>query len=89
MFDWNQTLTAIILFSSAFVHGVADFAFALVALPLLSCIMSLTVALPMIAVCGFLIHFVLLVSMRQDFKFARIRTLLFSPWNSPGNVSSF
>lgn len=57
-------LEALILFFSAFVHGLAGFAFALLAVPLLSLIRPLSEIVPVIALWGFTMN---LISSQANF----------------------
>ncbi|OAQ20435.1 sulfite exporter TauE/SafE family protein [Thermosulfurimonas dismutans] len=69
-------LEALILFFSAFVHGLAGFAFALLAVPLLSLIRPLSEIVPVIALWGFTMNLILFWLMRRSFRLKPVLGLL-------------
>ncbi len=72
-----ETLIALfILFLAAFVHGLAGFAFALLAVPLLSFLWPLKEIVPLMALLGFVLNGLLFFSLRKHFYPKRILTLL-------------
>ncbi len=71
----NQILPAAILFGAAFVHGLAGFAFALLAVPLLIFLWPLQEIVPLLALFGGTINGLLLLSLRQYFHWRRVSPL--------------
>ncbi len=75
---------ALILFGAAFVHGLAGFAFALLAVPLLAFFWPLREIVPLMALLGGTINGVLLWSLRKEFRWRYVLPLL---WGSlPGVI---
>ncbi len=60
-------LEVVILFLAAFVHGLAGFAFALLAVPLLSLFRPLPEIVPLIALFGFTMNVIMFWLMRRSF----------------------
>ncbi len=73
MFD---PLTGLILFTAALVHGLAGFAFALLAVPLLAFFCPLRFVVPLLALLGALLNGTLLFCLRRHFALRRIVSLL-------------
>ncbi len=69
-------LEALILFMAAFVHGLAGFAFALLAVPLLSLVNPLTEVVPLVALFGFTMNAIMLWLMRKSFRLRPVAGLL-------------
>ncbi len=67
---------ALILFLAALVHGLAGFAFALLAVPLLSFLWPLLEIVPLMALLGLVLNGLLLLSLRRHFQWKRILSLL-------------
>lgn len=72
----ENVLAALILSLAAFVHGLAGFAFALLAVPLLSFFWPLREIVPLMALLGFVLNGVLLLSLKRYFQIKRVLTLL-------------
>ncbi len=71
----KSLLAGVIFFSAAFVHGLAGFAFALLAVPLLSLFWPLKQIVPLMALLGGTINGLLLLSLRRHFRWQRVLTL--------------
>ncbi|WP_022852980.1 sulfite exporter TauE/SafE family protein [Thermodesulfatator atlanticus] len=69
-------LIGIILFLAAFIHGVAGFAFALFAVPLLSFCWPLKKVVPLIALLATTLNGIMLFKLRHAFQFKRVFRLL-------------
>ncbi len=69
-------LEAVILFLSAFVHGLAGFAFALLAVPLLSLQAPLREIVPLVALFGFTMNALMLWWMRRSFRLRPVAGLI-------------
>ncbi|WP_297057307.1 sulfite exporter TauE/SafE family protein [Thermosulfurimonas sp.] len=67
---------ALILFTAAFVHGLAGFAFALLAVPFLSFFQPLVLVVPLVALFGFTLNAIMLWWMRRDFRIRPVAGLL-------------
>ena len=65
----------IIVFGAAFVHGLVGFAFALLAVPLLSFLWPLREIVPLMALLGGVLNGLLLFSLRRHFHIERIKSL--------------
>jgi len=72
----NSLLAGVVLFAAAFVHGVAGFAFALLAVPLLVLLWPLREVVPLVALFGGTINGLLLLSLRRHFRLRRVLSLL-------------
>ncbi len=72
---FESLLAGLILFSAAFVHGLAGFAFALFAVPLLSLLWPLKEVVPLMALLGFVVNAVLLLSLKRYFHIYRVLSL--------------
>jgi len=72
----NHFGVGLILLTAAFIHGVAGFAFALFAVPLLIFFWPLREVVPLIALLGGTINGLLLLSLRRHFHWRRIFSLL-------------
>lgn len=69
-------LTVSIVFSAAFVQGVTGFGFVVVCVPLLSLLLGVKFAIPVIALCGMILAGYLFFKLRKDFEFPEIVYLL-------------
>ncbi len=78
-------LEGLILLFAAFVHGLVGFAFALLAVPLLSFLLSLKLVVPLMALFGTTINALLLLSLWRYFELRRIFSLLVGAF--PGVVA--
>ena len=65
-----------IIFLASFVQGFSGFGIALVSIPLLTLFISIKEAIPLIALCGFVINIFLLIELRKHIKFFELRNLL-------------
>ena len=72
----ETALSFLIFFTAALVHGLAGFAFALLALPLLSLLWPLREVVPLMALLGGTINGLLLLSLRRHFPWRRVLPLL-------------
>lgn len=66
----------VIIFLAAFVQGLSGFGFQLVAIPLLSLFINIKEAIPLAALCGYLVNIYLIVSLRQHIKIFTLRRLI-------------
>ncbi|WP_456430980.1 sulfite exporter TauE/SafE family protein [Thermosulfuriphilus sp.] len=71
--DW---LIPLWLFLGAFVHGLAGFGFALVAVPLLAFAYPLKAVVPLVAINGLIINLLLFYTLRGHFRLKMISPLL-------------
>ncbi len=71
-----ELITGLVLFTAAFVHGIAGFAFALLAVPLLAFFWPLRFVVPLLAFLGAVLNGILLFFLRRHFYFRRIQSLL-------------
>ncbi len=71
----ESLLASIVLFLAAFIHGLAGFAFALFAVPLLSLFWPLKEVVPLMALLGFIVNAVLLASLKKYFQVYRVFSL--------------
>jgi len=73
MLEW---IAGLILFAASFVHGMAGFAFALLAVPLLAFFWPLRFVVPLLALLGVVLNGVLFFFLRRHFLFRRVQSLL-------------
>lgn len=66
----------LIIFIAAFVQGLSGFGFQLVALPLLSLVINIKEAIPLAALCGYLVNIYLIISLRQHIKIFTLKRLI-------------
>ncbi|MBX6422719.1 sulfite exporter TauE/SafE family protein [Thermosulfurimonas sp. F29] len=69
-------LEALVLFLAAFVQGLAGFAFALLAVPLLSLEWPLLRVVPLVALCGFTLNVLMLWLLRRSFHWRPVAGLV-------------
>ena len=65
----------IILFAS-FVQGFSGFGFALVSIPLLSILIDIKEAVPLAALCGFVINIFLVIELKNHIRLFELKNLL-------------
>ncbi len=66
----------LIIFLAAFLQGLSGFGFQLVAIPLLSLFINIKEAIPLAALCGYLVNIYLIISLRQHIKIFSLRRLI-------------
>ncbi|RMD51228.1 MAG: sulfite exporter TauE/SafE family protein [Ignavibacteria bacterium] len=66
----------LILFLASFVQGLSGFGFQLVALPLLSIFINIKEAIPLAALCGYMVNIYLIISLRQHIKIFTLKRLI-------------
>ncbi len=64
------------IFIASFVQGMTGFGFIVISIPLLSLLTSIKFAVPLLALCGFIISGYLFYRLRRDFSFSGIKRLL-------------
>jgi len=69
-------LTVSIVFCAAFVQGITGFGFVVVCVPLLSLLVGVKFAIPVIALCGIILAGYLFFRLRKDFNFSDVLYLL-------------
>ncbi len=74
--DLSGLFQALILLGASFVHGLAGFAFALFAVPLLSLWHPLPQLIPVVALWGFTVNLILFWVLRRSFRLQSIGGLL-------------
>ncbi|MBI9073606.1 MAG: sulfite exporter TauE/SafE family protein [Melioribacteraceae bacterium] len=71
-------LIGIVIFTASFVQGFGGFGFALVSIPLLSLIVDIKYAIPLGALCGLFINFLLLFELKSHIRFFELKRLVIS-----------
>ncbi len=69
-------LISLVVLAGAFIQGFSGFGFALVTMPLLSMIMPVKEAVPLVALCGLIINLWLVIELRQHLEFAEVKYLI-------------
>jgi len=72
----NIYLIILIIIFASFVQGLSGFGFALVSIPLLSILIDIKEAVPLAALCGFVINIFLLIELKNHIKFFELKNLL-------------
>ena len=69
-------LIGLIIFLASFNQGLTGFGFALTSLPLLSLVISVKEAVPLAAICGFVVNIYLTYQLKAHINFSDIKLLL-------------
>jgi len=74
--DNHFIVIAIIIFLASFVQGFSGFGFALVSIPLLTLFIDIKTAVPLGALCGFVVNIYLSIGLKQHFNFSELRKII-------------
>lgn len=69
-------LIGLIIFFASFTQGLAGFGFALISIPLLSLVVGIKYAIPLGALCGFVVNIHLSILLRKNIRFKSLKTLI-------------
>ncbi len=76
MMNTEFLLIALIILAGSFIQGFSGFGFALVTMPLLSLLIPVKEAVPLVALCGLIINIWLVIELRQHLEFAEVKYLI-------------
>ena len=74
----NLFIIAFVICFASFVQGFTGFGFAIITVPILSILIDIKHAVPLVAVCGFVINLYLFIHMRKEINFREVKNLIIS-----------
>ena len=74
--DTTEILVILTVTAAAFIQGFSGFGFALFSLPILSLLIGIKTAVPLIAICGLTNNIFLAIDLKQHIKFFELKNLI-------------